>query len=524
MRNFRKTALAGAIPLALLAMPSAQAASTEALEQRIRDLENRLKKLDRIEAEAAPSKPAAVSPEVEKLTKKLNTLERKFEVEQEVSTANAAKLPKIDVGSDGVKFGSSDGKHQVRLRGSVQADGRFYAQNPNGSGSSDRFELKQGRVWLEGKFWDSLYFKIMPDFAASNILPDAYLDYAYLPYASLSAGKQKTPLSLERLQGDSDGLFMERAFPTYLASNRDVGVMLHGEFAKPGYKTEYGGPVGFKNFVSYQVGVFNGSGDDGSVDKNSPDTDRDKAVVGRLWAQPFQHSGNGWLEGLGLGVAGSYERPTNQALKTQATPNGRTNFLNYSSVRTGIASGASTGAYSAVLADGEHYRIYPQAYWYVKQFGLMGEYVLSSQSVLSNLTLTNNTTKATSTSGVRGKIGNTAWQVQASYVLTGEDNTFQSVKPLRPFNPLNGGWGALQAAARWSEFDVDNQAFQFLDPAKSASHASSWALGLNWYLNQNARIMADYEQTSFEGGAGTTKAVLNKPTDRVFGTRFQLAF
>ncbi|MFO0793874.1 MAG: hypothetical protein U0586_07405 [Candidatus Brocadiaceae bacterium] len=51
----------------------------------------------------------------------------------------------------------------------------------------------------------------------------------------LMSGKQKAPLILERLQGDNDFTFLERAYPTYLASNRDVGVMLHGEFARPGY-------------------------------------------------------------------------------------------------------------------------------------------------------------------------------------------------------------------------------------------------------------------------------------------------
>ena len=40
----------------------------------------------------------------------------------------------------------------------------------------------------------------MPDFAASgNILPDAYLDYAYHPAASLLVGKFKPAISLERL-------------------------------------------------------------------------------------------------------------------------------------------------------------------------------------------------------------------------------------------------------------------------------------------------------------------------------------
>ncbi|MFM8342273.1 MAG: porin, partial [Methylomonas sp.] len=241
MTSFRKTALVSGITLALIGIPNVQAASTDALEQRIRELESRLEKFEQATSPTAVAKP---SPEVEKLKTKVNTLERKFEVEQEVTAANALKLPKFNADGEGFSIASQDGKHQVRIRGAVQGDGRFWADDNarnrsavgvSGSGIPDQFQLKQARVWLEGKFFDNIYFKIMPDFAATNILPDAYLDYAYKSYAGLSVGKQKTPLSLERLQGDADGMFLERAFPTYLANNRDVGIMLHGEFAKPGY-------------------------------------------------------------------------------------------------------------------------------------------------------------------------------------------------------------------------------------------------------------------------------------------------
>lgn len=523
--NYRqKWLLAAAVHVALTGYSIPGQAKTqedllEALDKRVRELEARLAESEKREQAAlkkAAASTAAAGPAdhqaVENLNRKVRTLERKYEVEKEVAAENARKLPKFEAGPSGFKISSQDDKHQVRIRGSVQADGRFFMDDSadsvgatTPSGLPDKFELKQARIWLEGKLWNSLYFKIMPDFAATNILPDAWIDYAYFPFASITAGKQKTPISLERLQGDSDGMFLERAFPTSLASNRDVGVMLHGEFAKPGYQTEYGGPVDFKNLFSYQLGVFNGSGDEGSPDKSSPDTDDDKEFVGRLWAHPFQHSGNSWLEGLGVGVAGSWEQPRRQTLQNQRTPIARSTFLNYSSVRTGFAT---------PQADGDHYRLYPQAYWYAGPFGLMAEYAWSSQNLFS--------TK----SGQRTDIqqNNTAWQVQASYVVTGEDNTFQSVKPFKPFNPAEGNWGALQVAARWSEFEVDDGTFEILNPAKSAQHATAWALGLNWFLNSNALVRADYEQTHFDGGAGTAANVEDRPTEKVFATRFQLAF
>jgi phosphate-selective porin OprO/OprP len=517
MKNFRRTAIAGVINLALAGIPDAHAADTEALEQRIRELESRLEKLD----QAGATKPVASvnSPEVEKLNRKVNTLERKLEVQDEVTAGSLAKLPVFDVGDNGFRITSSDKKHQLRIRGAAQADARFFAEDENRK-STNSFDLKQARIWLEGYVFKNIYYKIMPDFAASgNILPDAYIDYAYDPSVSLLVGKFKPSISLERLQGDSDGTFLERAFPTYLASNRDVGLQIHGAFAKPNYTAEtVPGPIDSKNFFTYQLAIDNGSGDDGSPNNNGGATFDSKEFVGRMFAHPFQHT-NPWLEGLGIGIAGTIDNPDKQSLKNQATPIGRTTYLNYANTYRNAAG----VAFAAPTSDGERHRVYPQAYWYAGPFGMMGEYVTSSQHL-------SGTDRAGRTVNV--KQDNKAWQVFASYVLTGEDNSFASIKPIQNFSPLDGKWGAFQLAARWSEIDFDSSTFQILDPTQAPDHATAWAIGLNWYLNSYALIRADYEQVSFQGGAGNvtgTQAnrvynISDRPTEQVFATRFQLSF
>jgi phosphate-selective porin OprO/OprP len=538
MTHFKRATLASIIQLSLLGIPDANAADTEALERRIRELEKRLERFEQKETVAPAPVAKTVNPEVQKLTSKVNTLERKLEIQDEVATSNFSKLPKFEAGSNGFKISSSDNNNSVRIRASVQTDGRFYMDDHNKSfgstgpnGIADRFDLKQARGWVEGRLWKYIDYKIMPDFGGGKLtLADAYFDAHYFPYASLSVGKQKTPLSLERLQGDADGTFLERAFPTYLASNRDIGVMLHGEFAKPGYTPEYGGPVDFKNFVSYQAGIFNGAGDNGSVDTDLGD---DKEFVGRIFAHPFQHTGIDFLEGFGVGIAGSMERPRERIANTLPTGVGSNSIVNNASAVTLLDTKTKTDTV-AVYQNGEHYRIYPQAYWYSGPFGLLGEYVLSSQQLLGR-----EASKAGATQRELGmRQDNSAWQIQASYVLTGEDNTFQSVKPIQAFDPVKGNWGAFQVAARWSELTIDKgsfanlagakNSFRLYDPSKSISSAQEWAIGLNWFLNSNVRIMADYAQTHFEGGAGTISNGVwsggNRPTEKVFATRFQLVF
>jgi phosphate-selective porin OprO/OprP len=551
MKNFKRSALASVINLALSGIPDAQAdANSDALERRIRELESRLEKLDK--SGALPNKPVATTPEVEKLSKKVNTLERKLEVQDEVAatTAKAAaaatkNAPVVEAGLDGFKIYSADKEHLLRVGGTLQADGRFFinnnqeiGQNPAGPSA---FLIRQGRLLMEGYAYKDINFKILADFANSNLLPDAYLDYTYHPSAELLVGKFKPSVSLERLQGDAQTAFLERALPSNLAPNRDVGAQLHGGFNRPGYQAQkVAGVFDMENDFSYQIGVSDGSGDSGNnttqgtanggaigatsnaLPGNS--VGDNKEVVGRFFAQPFKHTDYRHLKGLGLGFAGTFGDPSHQFLNVQRTALGQSQFLDYTAVRVG-----SNYAPGLVTSNGQTQRLYPQAYWNDGPFSLMGEYVASTQH-LNGLTFAptarnNNITQT-----------NKAFQIQATAVLTGEDATFNGIKPAHNFDLSKGTWGAWQLAARFSGLKVDSDTFRILDPTKSASQVTSWTAGINWFLNKNAIIRLDYEKSNFNGGAGTStlKAgnnanntvyhVTDRPTESVFATRFQFTF
>jgi hypothetical protein len=137
-----------------------------------------------------------------------------------------------------------------------------------------------------------------------------------------------------------------------------------------------------------------------------------------------------------------------------------------------------------------------------------------------------------------------AWNATVSYVLTGEDNTFlnQGIKPRHPFDPFDGHWGAFQAAARFSSMNFDNDVFQnigtaekpiypFADPRSAVANATTWALGVNWWLNPNYKLMFDYSQTAYNDGAGTFSNsgallpyVRSLQTEKVWQTRVQVNF
>jgi phosphate-selective porin OprO/OprP len=147
---------------------------------------------------------------------------------------------------------------------------------------------------------------------------------------------------------------------------------------------------------------------------------------------------------------------------------------------------------------------------------LLGEYTTVSQDV-----------SRTTTAGRReGTLDTTAWQLQASWFLTGEEESFRGFKPNNVFSLANDTWGAFELVARYQELDPDDDAFvggtaSFADPANAARKATAYGLGLNWYLNENLKWVLNYDRTSFDGGA---PGGVDREDEDVFLTRFAVGF
>jgi len=316
----------------------------------------------------------------------------------------------------------------------------------------------------------------------------------------LQAGKYKAPVGLEYLQPDQYTLFNERGLPTYLVPGRDVGFELHGDL--------------WNRIASYAAGIFNGVAD--GRNSSNVDFEDDKAFVARLFFQPFRNVTN-WAQGIGFGVGGSYE--SMQAPNTLGLPQttgGTLGGFNTEGQQQFFAFNPTNRA--TVVADGEHWRISPQFYYFNGPFSLLGEYVISNQRV-----------SASGTNSFSTRLNNTAWQVVAGWVLTGEDYGYGSgVNPRHPFNLSSGDWGAWQIVARYSQLNIDDAAFpNFADPTTSARSADAWSIGLNWYPNRNVTFKASFTHTTFDGGGGsgaTVPAIVTRKDENVLFTRVQLSF
>jgi phosphate-selective porin OprO/OprP len=416
------------------------------------------------------------------LDQKLRVLERKSELKEEDAAAAAKTAPKITVNDKGVTLASADGANSIKLRGLVQLDSRtFFGDNGI---TNNSFVLRRARLITEGTFAKNFAFQLVPEFGGSTVsILDANLSLTLNKALTIKAGKFKVPVGYELLQSDSWTFFDERALPTNLVPNRDIGVQLGGEL--------------LDGTVTYAAGVFGGVSDGGST-ANS-DFDNEKDVAARIFATPFKNSADSPVQGLGIGLSGSLGREKTAAALTGGyrTP-GQQTFFRYR---------------ATAVNDGQVWRVSPHLDYRNGPLGVIGEYVVSVVNARPTPT------------GAKAELENKSWQIVAGYVLTGEDSSYAGVVPKTNFDLAAGTWGAFELAARYENLKVDHAAFPlFADPAANANEASAIGVGLNWYLSKAVRTTVDYYQTTFKNNGIAPTSLLLRQDEKALITRFQVAF
>ncbi len=302
--------------------------STLTLAQRVDDLDQQIRILNRLRELAADSVTAAARDKV-------------------TATAGA---------KDGFSLKSADARYTLRFRGYFQSDGRLFPGTDATSGI-DNLLIRRARPIIEATVGRYFEFRLMPDFGgASPTIFDAYWEGKFAPQLIVRAGKFKPPVGLERLQSATDVTFAERGLPTNLVPSRDVGLQVSGDVSE--------------GVLAYQIGVFNGVPD---LANGGDDLSDAKDFAARLFVQPFR---SGTLRGLGLGISGStgLERGStgSTGLPAYRTP-GQQTFFRYN-------TSSSTPA-NNVFANGKRQRLSPQGYFYTGPFGLLGEYVIVRNAV-----------------------------------------------------------------------------------------------------------------------------------------------
>jgi phosphate-selective porin OprO/OprP len=341
----------------------------------------------------------------------------------------------------------------LRLRGYLQADYRHvFGDGP----WSDAFLIRRARVVFEGSAFQRVEVKIMADFAASPMLYDAYVDAKLTDWLRLRFGKDKVPISIERLRSARNLWFVERAQPGVFTPVREMGAQVIAE------------PLGGR--MSATLGVMQAAADGVNPDVFSADAGGDdKDVVGRVFVRPFSR---GIFSGLGFGISGSIGSASGARLPTYKT----TAQLSYFSFRK-----------DAVAFD-QRAHLGAQLHWTAGPAEVMAEAVESVQGVkLGDAT---------------ARLENTAFAVQLALVPTGERASWDGVVPRH-------AWGAFVIAARVQGALFDDRAFPvFADPATSSKSALAIGGSITWIWNSAFELQSTWETTSFGGPRPTENALL----------------
>jgi phosphate-selective porin OprO/OprP len=287
---------------------------------------------------------------------------------------------------------------------------------------------------------------------------DLRLDIPLWEKASFSIGKQKEPISMERLMALGHGPLGERAAVSdALLPSRNVGIVMAGTL--------------LNDRMTLAGGAFNNW-----LDKDQPSSFDDNAtqLVGRATWVPLQSANESTLLHLGLGLRDSDGK---EGFATQTGPEVN-QAPDYVASDFFDVDGMMTYQAEASLRSGP--------------FWLHGEY---ARTDLDNPVL--------------GDSSIDGYHVTASWILTGEVRDYN--KRTGTFRPIavarsvkQNGWGAWEVSTRFSALDMS----EVPDPAGlDAGQMDVWSLGLNWWLTPYFNFNVNYRYIVLDrfGEEGTSQ-------------------
>jgi len=348
---------------------------------------------------------------------------------------------------EGLKFESADKKFSLKVGGRVQADFAWEHQDSDVTqdfgGLTSPAEFRRLRIYTQGTIYEEGVYKLQVDFAGGEVgLRDGYVGVQDVPYLDLvRVGQFTEPFSLEDLTSSNHITFLERSLPYALSIHRNTGIAFN---ANPCDGRMTVAAAAFYNADDYGV----------------PITNAGNAAARVTWLPWYEDDGERLWH---LGVAYAFRSPTvdktNFSYSIQPEVHLMPNFVD-----TGNFPGrfANLLGLELALINGP--------------FSLQGEFIQSFVDMKN----------ASSPGYFEG------FYVTASYFLTGEHrnyNTFfgnfSGTKTHDYFSVTNRTFGALEIAARYSYLDLNSKGVY-------GGVLSDMTLGLNWYLNNNMKVMFNY--------------------------------
>ena len=357
-----------------------------------------------------------------------------------------------------------------KLRGRIEADALSVTQSPKDKALFGNFEnavgFRRARLGAEGTAGEQTRWVTEFDFAGGDVrLRDAFLAVNRLPVLrEVRVGHFKEPFTLEGQDRSVSFPFTERSPAFTFDPVRTWGV---GAFS---YTDDR------RLFV--QAGAFKSGTDNSGTDVGDGN---DLAYTARVVGLPWYAEAGNSLSLLHVGGAASQRYARDDTVTFNQGPQ--------SSLVQGGTDNPRTPFAPTVALAAHQYQLY----------NLQAAVVLGPLSVQAEWT----GTRVEQLGG--GPVALHGWYVLAGYFLTGEHRTYD-----REFGTLAGpdvrhpfactagtavarGPGAWELAARLGYLDFDSPNLpRGPNGLPVGTRTPTLTLGVNWYLNDNARVMLDW--------------------------------
>jgi phosphate-selective porin OprO/OprP len=393
----------------------------------------------------------------------------------------------VKLGKKGLQFETADKQFKLKFGGRLHADASYHdGQDKLAKKATEGTEIRRARLYMKGVLWNDWHFMSEFDFADnSTAVKDLYLSYTGIDALEITVGHQKHAISMEVQESSNDIMFIERSLVYALTAplfDRAIGLNLKSSG---------------KNW-SAQIGVY---GD--SMDSNKDaENDEGWGLGSRVTYTPIISK----TQVLHLGAYGGYRAPSDSGnVLNTGKADGKfklgyetTHMSNLYLTRAdvnNVVDHAIIGGVDAAYMQGP--------------FSIQGEYARLWLDRKGQSTLDFD-----------------AFYVQTGWTLTGEsrsykgsDGEFKRLKPAKPFSFSGSGWGAVELAARYDQVDLNSDDIQ-------GGHEKAITVAVNWYLNENVRIMADWRRPfSVSGSPAADPAHPDGPEELdIFSLRTQWAF
>lgn len=384
---------------------------------------------------------------------------------------------------DGLRFDNERLSTRLKLNatlfgdaGDAWLDDTLASAFPGADGGHAK--ITQARLTLQGWLFDQGKFKAQLEFAQQVQMKDMWWQFNPLPYVgTVTIGNMQEPFSLAATGSSLHRTFMVEALPALaFAPGLNIGVMAQD--------------TALDNHLSWALGGFWNTGSFSNIAgaKDSFSNANGFHLTGRVTYLPVWRDAGRELTHLGVSL--SLQTFTAETV-VRAVP--ETSLFEQYFVDTGLFQ--PERATALVLEYGRvegPWSVQAEATLYKLQAPALGDPLLSGAYILG------------------------------SHVLTGEHRlydrfagVFDTIIPRHNFSLHGAGWGAFEVALQLSTVDLN-------DGALAGGRQRDLSLGLNWYLNPQARLMFNYVHARVS--ARNNPPALDDSRAGIFQARLQYAF